>query len=200
MDSEKNGEKFNLTTFLNARTTCIAIVDEIVKSLPVGINEANAQILIKTIFEKHNITKFWHPTKIRIGSDTTKSFRELPDNTIYTQKNSLCFVDVGPVIDEHEADFGRTFLVQNESSNQLIAASSHVFNVAKTEWLKNSLSGINLYHFANNFAQTLGYQLSPLTLGHRLGDFPHRIHSSQKLSDYNLFPHKNLSVKWVLNP
>jgi len=195
MDCEKNGEKFNLETFLKARTLCIQIVNEIVKSIPIGINEQETQNLIKAIFEKHNITKFWHPTKFRIGVDTIKSFRELSDNTLFTQKGTLCFVDVGPVIFEHEADYGCSFLVQDDTEMDLVKASYKIFEASKVAWFEKSLSGIDLYQYASCLAKTLGYELGPMMNGHRLGDFPHRIHSSQKLNEYSVYPNKNL---WIL--
>ena len=57
------------------------------------------------------------------------------------------------------------------------------------------LSGIELFNFASLLAKDYGYELNPMMAGHRLGDFPHKLFSSQKLFELGVSPNKNL---WVL--
>lgn len=106
----------------------------------------------------------------------------------------LCFVDVGPIYEDHEADFGRTFVVEGGSSD-LAKASERVFQNTGQAWHNQKLSGVALYDFMESQAKALGFQLNPKMAGHRLGDFPHKLLSSTKLSEFDQCPIKNL---WVL--
>jgi Xaa-Pro aminopeptidase len=196
---EATGAKFDLKTYFAARDLCLQVVDEIIARVEPGISEADGQELIKTCFARHGITKFWHPSKFRIGADTTKTFRAPPDATLLTEAGEMCFVDVGPIIDEHEADFGRTFIVGGgvgaAGYERLIASCEQVFRDTAAVWKADGLTGLALFNYAQARARELGYELNPLMAGHRLGDFPHHVHSRQGLFEFNQVPSKNL---WVL--
>lgn len=199
---EKTGEKFNLETYLKARELCLNVVDRISKKIVAGMNEADGQQLIKNEFNNVGVTKFWHPSKFRIGSDTTKSFRELPTPEIRLNNGDLYFVDVGPIIEEHEADYGETFIFQPWGGESDLAekvalrdASEKIWQEIAGLWKLGSLSGVELYRRAEQLALSLGFRLNPLMAGHRLGDFPHSLFSKEKLSAFTSSPSVNL---WVL--
>jgi Xaa-Pro aminopeptidase len=74
-----------------------------------GMSEVEGQKLVKQAFAEKGVEKFWHPTKFRIGTDTTKTFRDPPDSSIRLTSGEIYFLDVGPIVDGHEADYGFTF-------------------------------------------------------------------------------------------
>ena len=199
MPCEKTGINFNLASFLEARLKCISMVDEIIKHVSPGISEKEGQNLIKECFYSHGIEKNWHPSKFRIAADTTKSFRELPDAEIRGEAGDICFIDVGPIINQHEADYGRTFIIGGRPAQpeyeKLVESSEKVFHLTADYWRSTGASGVALFSFAQQAALSLGYQLNPLMAGHRLGDFPHQVFSSQKLFEFDQKPTENL---WVL--
>lgn len=199
VESERTGEKFDLNTFLQARDLCIAIVQEIAGLVVENMSEVDGQALVKERFSQHGITKFWHPTKFRISQDTVKSFRELPDTNLKTRFNDLYFLDVGPIIENHEADYGQTFQLNQRGfavpTDPLIHDSQWIFQETAKAWKERHLTGLELFDFASNLAKSRGYDLNPLMAGHRLGDFPHKIYSSEKLFSFANQPTKNL---WVL--
>ena len=200
---EMTGEKYNKDTYFQSRKTCLQIVEEIISSLQVGLTESDVQKIIKTEFAKHGIEKFWHPSKFRIGVDTLKTFKDLPDQNIKIKSGDICFIDVGPIINNHEADFGRTFIFQPEklnsdelsAKNKLIQANHKVFELTAQTWKKNKLTGLKLYQFAQQQALDLGYELNIGMDGHRLGDFPHHVHTRMGLGELQQTPVSDL---WVL--
>ncbi len=200
---EMTGEKYNKDTYFRARKLCLQIVEEIISCLQIDWTESDAQKLIKTKFSEHGIEKFWHPSKFRIASDTLKTFKDLPDQHIKIKSGDICFIDVGPIINEHEADFGRTFLINPEdfntteilAKNKLIEASHKVFQLSVQAWKKDKLSGLALYQLAHNNALDLGYELNLGMDGHRLGDFPHHVHTRMGLGEFEQTPITDL---WVL--
>ncbi len=202
VNHEKTGDKFQLETYFKARELCLSVVDLISKKVTAGMNEADGQQLIKEAFNDAGITKFWHPSKFRIGSDTTKSFRELPTPELQLAAGDLFFVDVGPIFEDHESDFGETFIFPPSMANNPTAekvllrdASEKIWQETASLWKAGQISGMELYQRADQQARSLGYRLNPLMAGHRLGDFPHSLFSKEKLAALATKPAVNL---WVL--
>jgi hypothetical protein len=197
---EQTGEKFNLDTYLSARQLCKSVVRKIATLVEPGISETIGQQFIKEEFAKVGVSKFWHPSKFRIGPETMKSFREIPNETIRLGKGDVFFLDVGPIIDDHEADYGETFISatmgsSNEELKKLSEASIKIWNETASRWKNEKLSGVALFNFADQLAKSYEYQLNPLMAGHRLGDFPHALFSKEKLFSLDFVPRENL---WVL--
>lgn len=195
-ECERVGEKFELQTYLNARDLSIRAADEVILKVEPGMTALDGHSLIKEVFKKFGISKFWHPSKFRISTDTTKSFREPDDSSIFIKSGDICFVDLGPIYQGHEADFGRSFVVGREDKNEKLVQASHlVFQKTADHWRSSSCRGVDLLTFANKEASKLGYRINPTMAGHRLGDFPHKVFSSQKLFSFEKAPIENL---WVL--
>ena len=194
---ESTGPHFNLNTYLEARKICIEAVDTIIKRIEPGMSEKVAQALIKDTFKNFGASKFWHPSKFRIAADSVKNFSETSNPDLVCESGDLCFVDVGPVINQHEADYGRSFILGNGSPQKiaLVNASESIFLDTAKFWKTNNCTGLELYAFASEQAEKLGYTLNTRMAGHRLGDFPHKVFSSQKLNKLEKVPVENL---WVL--
>jgi len=113
------------------------------------------------------------------------------------EENDLFFIDIGPVINGHEGDYGDTFLMLSHEQQKfdIIQATKLVFNETSKAWLDHNLSGKKLYEFTSNKAASLGYDLHPKQQGHRLGDFPYHVHYKGKLAESEKVPCENL---WVL--
>jgi len=197
---EQTGAKFNLQTYFQARALCQKVVDRIAAHTTTGMREADGQALIKEEFLKEGINRFWHPSKFRICKDTLKTFRDLPDQELQLQKDDVFFVDVGPILEEHEADYGQTFLHSpgaqpNPDLVRLIESAQRIWLETAHRWKQEQMSGKSLYDSAATLTESLGYKLNPLMAGHRLGDFPHSLYSRDRLSEMSLTPKENL---WVL--
>ena len=100
---EKTGDKFNLDTYMSARKTAMKAALLFAQHVNVGMNFKDMEGLLSEIFMLLKIEKKWHMSKIRIGRDTLKTFKEKSDESIELQENDIYFLDIGPVIDEHEA-------------------------------------------------------------------------------------------------
>ncbi|MFN3454717.1 MAG: M24 family metallopeptidase [Pseudobdellovibrio sp.] len=196
VDIEKTGEKFCLKTFLDARSTCIALTEQVIREISEGMNEKDIKSVHERIFKTAGVLKFWHPTKIRVASDTTKKFRDISDPELKCTNGDLCFIDLGPIIQGHEADYGRTFVVGDLTARHpLIDVCHTVFNETAKVWKEQGLSGQELFVFASDLAKQHGYVLNPDMSGHRLGDFPHKIFTTTGLFETAITPSENL---WVL--
>ncbi|MBY0516643.1 MAG: aminopeptidase P family protein [Bacteriovoracaceae bacterium] len=194
MSAENVGEKFNLEDYLKAREISKEITLELAHSLPPGSTEEEAHELLKTILARQGITKLWHPSKIRFGENTLCTFREESTPGQRLGMGDLFFVDIGPVFNLHEGDYGETFRCGG-GSDPLIAASTDVFRETEKVWREQKLSGPKLYEFAQKSAQARGYKLDLRSGGHRCGDFPHALFHKGKLLDFSSVPTKGV---WIL--
>ncbi|MBT7609679.1 MAG: aminopeptidase P family protein [Bacteriovoracaceae bacterium] len=190
------GEKFNLDTYIKTRQLTREAVESAALLIVPGTNQAEGQKIIKTELEKRGMTERWHPTKLRIGPDTLKTFSQKADQLIRLQENDLFFIDVGPIFEQHEGDYGQTYTVgSNSQFEELAAAARDIFIEVQGHWRAAGISGIELYKIAAHEAAKRGLELNTKMDGHRLGDFPHGLFHKGSLIDCSETPIQNV---WVL--
>ena len=140
--------------------------------------------------------KKWHPHKFRIGKNTTKAFRELSDLKVKLQENDIFFIDIGPVFEGYEGDFGKTFTLGTNLNYQKISHDiKTIFDQTNEYWNNEKPTGSELYIYLEKLANKFGYILNTAMNGHRLSDFPHAVYHRGKLQDFEQKPVPNL---WVL--
>ena len=195
-DIEGITAKFNLETYFEARKMARKIILLTASQIDVGMTEKDGVDILDQLFENFGIKEKWHPHKFRIGINTTKSFREKSEPGVKLAKNDIYFIDIGPVINGHEADFGQTFTTgQNPENSHIQKSSKEVFDEVQTLWKKDGLNGSELYLKAQEIADSKGYTLNTKMNGHRLGDFPHALFYKGNLQGFDKKPIENL---WVL--
>ena len=193
------GEHFNLTTFLEARKRTQASVRLAASNIRPGMNEAEAQAILDSVLQNNELNQRWHPPKFRIGTDTTKSFSERPDQNIRLKESDIFFIDIGPVYEDHEGDFGETFVIgEDEKLQQLAKSSKDIFQIVQDMWRHTGLSGQSLYEMAKNEAKKFGLELSTKMSGHRLAEFPHGKHHKGSLLELQETPKQHLWVMEIL--
>jgi methionine aminopeptidase len=170
------GGNFSLEKLIQARNIAREITYELSSMIRPGMTEDEAHVFYKSICSKYPIEKQWHPPKIRFGPNTICNFKD--QSAPYTlQEEDIFFIDIGPVIDGHEADYGETFTVGEIYEEKNIAhTSKKVFEEVVNYWNINRVCGEELYDYASERAEHYGYILNLGNDGHRIGDFPHHIH------------------------
>lgn len=194
--SEEVGETFNLETFMKARKLARKVALLFASHMEVGTTYKEAFSILEDLIDKHGAQRRWHPTKLRFGSDTTKTFKEISNENFFLKKNDIYFLDIAPVFAGHEADFGQTFTIgQNPEYAKIQRASKVVFDKVSERWKKDKITGTELYDYASDCAKQEGYELNEKMAGHRISDFPHAVYSKRSLKDYEASPKENI---WVL--
>ena len=188
------GEGFNLVDYVAAQRLTTQICQELAHSLTPGVYEEEAHELFKTLLKKHGLAKVWHPTKIRFGVNTLCNFRELGEPQQRLHEGELFFVDIGPIVNGHEGDYGETYRCGG-GGDALITASRDVFNLTQKAWQEQKRTGPALYEVAKRACIERGYKLNMQMDGHRLGDFPHHLHFKGDLATFNHVP---IPGVWVL--
>lgn len=169
------GEKFDLQKLLKARKMAREITLELSALIRPGMTEEDAHALYRELSQKYPVEKQWHPPKLRFGPNTICNFKDL--SLPYTLKeDDIFFIDIGPVIDGHEADYGETFFLGHNHEHQKLCELQHtVFKAVKEYWQRTGATGPGLYEFAQKKCLELGVLLNIDQDGHRIGDFPHHV-------------------------
>lgn len=193
---EAVGQRFDPALMQHAREKTWAALHGIRARMHPGIGEDEAKAAAHEVFRELGCERLWHPTIIRIGANTTRTYRQASDPGVRLGENDSYFIDLGLVFDGHEGDVGDTFVVGHAPERQACAeAARALFGEVAAAWRSRGLSGQALYAFAGERAEAMGWRLNHAIKGHRVGDFPHSIHKGGDLGDLEASPSGGL---WIL--
>jgi Xaa-Pro aminopeptidase len=120
------------------------------------------------------VTKHWHKRIVRAGANTLEPYNENPpDRTI--ADDDIVFLDFGPVFEEWEADFGRTYVLGDDPvKHQLKDDLAVVFAAGKRHFEAHAgITGEELYGEMVRLAEERGWEFGNYHCGHVVGEFPH---------------------------
>jgi NAD(P)H-flavin reductase/ferredoxin len=192
---EKVGPRYSLDGMLAAREQSVRSVAAIASQLRVGMTTAQALEMAAQTLQAMGASHTWHPTYIRFGDDTVRTPRQGIDLQRVLRNTDIVVVDVGPVWDGYEGDYGDTFVFgQHDLHHACVKALHEVFAETRQAWGRG-LTGRELYDFAEHSAKSKGWQLERNLAGHRVADFPHVLYGQDKLAEVEIVPSE---VVWVL--
>ncbi|EJM21579.1 Xaa-Pro aminopeptidase [Pseudomonas sp. GM18] len=193
---EAVGEHYTLETMRHAQQMTWKAIEEIARVISPGMRESEAQSLGKQILSELGMDRIWHPLLIRFGANTLKTFKQRSDGDPVLGDEDIFFVDMGAVWQGHEGDAGATFITGSDPEMIACAAASReLFNRVEGFWRSERVSGMELYRYAADQAQAMGWKLNLDIKGHRVSDFPHAIHRGGDLGDLDQCPTTGL---WIL--
>lgn len=196
MSREAVGARFNPDLMQRARERSWAALRGIGERMHPGISEDEAKLAAAEVFRELGVERLWHPPLIRIGANTTKTYRQRSDPAVRLGENDSYFIDLGLVFDGHEGDVGDTFVVGQPPGRQACAdAARTLFGEVADAWRTQGLNGQALYAHAGERAEAMGWRLNHAIKGHRVSDFPHSIHKGGDLGDLDAAPASGL---WIL--
>ena len=160
-----------------AEAKALTLFQEIEKQVLIraGISEEELnKEVFELAFSLFGIEKYWHKRIIRAGKNTLLPYNENPTN-LMIQENDILFFDFGPIFDEWEADFGRTYVLGADAEKlKLQADLAPVWEECKAFFdSKTSLTGAAYYHEIVRIAERYGWLFGSEIGGHIIGKFPH---------------------------
>jgi Xaa-Pro dipeptidase len=122
---------------------------------------------------------------VRAGRNTLAPYDENPpDLTVGT--DDIVFLDFGPVLEEWEADFGRTYVVGNDPlKHKLCRDIGEAFADGKRYFHEHpEITAAELYEYAQMLAGQAGWEYGGPIAGHLIGVFPHEKIAGDKITLY----------------
>lgn len=145
------------------------------------INEA----IYRLAEQRYGINRYWHKRIVRAGRNTLAPYDENPPDFIVGE-DDIVFLDLGPVFEEWEADFGRTFVVGDDPmKHRLRRDIEEAFAKGKAYFHERpDITCAELYAYAQKLAREAGWEYGGPIAGHLIGVFPHEKISGDKITLY----------------
>ncbi|ARN76904.1 aminopeptidase [Nonlabens spongiae] len=171
-----------------AESKAAYLFDEIQKRglIQPGFSEKEINLKILELAEELlGIKKYWHKRIVRAGKNTLCPYDENPPEVV-VEDDDIVFLDFGPILEEWEADFGRTYVLGEDPNKQQLAADSERLWHIANEYLKSNpdLTGAELYQNCVKIAEDAGWTFGGPIAGHLIGKFPHEKLEKEDKTNY----------------
>lgn len=161
-----------------------------------GITESHLnEAIYELAKEMYGITTYWHKRIVRAGKNTLAPYAENPPDLMLCEDDIL-FLDLGPVFEDWEADFGRTFVLGSDplklklrdDVGRAFAEGKRYFHATP------DITASRLFAHAVSLASQFGWEFGGPMAGHLIGQFPHEKIAGYKVSLY-IHPDSNLPMR-----
>jgi Xaa-Pro dipeptidase len=131
------------------------------------------------------ISTYWHKRIVRAGCNTLAPYDENPPD-LTVADDDILFLDLGPVFEEWEADFGRTFVVGSDPVKLKLRDDTRKAFMQGKEYFQQhpDLTAVELYRHAQKLARDFGWEFGGIIAGHLIGHFPHERIPGDKVTLY----------------
>lgn len=144
------------------------------KLIRAGETEASVS---EAIFElgkqEFGAAKHWHRRVVRAGPHTCLPYAALPDDRAIAE-DDIVSVDLGPVFGEHEADYGRTYVLGDDPHKHRLRDDLELLFVTCRDayFARPEMTGAELYALVLAACAKRGWGFGGEHAGHLVGAFP----------------------------
>lgn len=153
--------------------------------VPGNSEEKINSLIFDLAFDMFGIKKYWHKRIVRCGENTLYPYNENPKN-LTLKKDDILFLDFGPIFEEWEADFGRTYVVGKDPLKiKLSKDIEDAWHKGKAYYnSRKEITGAQLYYYCQNLANDYGWSFGGEIAGHIIGQYPHEKLEKENKSNY----------------
>ncbi|TQC47371.1 aminopeptidase P family protein [Rhodococcus sp. WS4] len=140
-----------------------------------GLLESEASNTIRDLAaDLFGISRYWHKRIVRAGVNTLEPYRENPPDRLIGD-DDIVFCDFGPIFEEWEADFGRTFVLGDDPvKHELANALPAVFDAGRAFFdAEPDITGEQLFAHVTEVVERTRWEFGGAIAGHLVGQFPH---------------------------
>jgi len=125
---------------------------------------------------RFGLRRHWHKRIARSGPNTVLTYHDAASDRRIAG-DDIVYLDFGPVFDDWEADFGRTYALGSDpDKHRLVADIAQAFQRGKQLYQRTpQLTAGQLYDFVAGLAAPGGWEFGAPTAGHLIGHFPHEM-------------------------
>lgn len=123
---------------------------------------------------KLGIELFWHKRIVRAGKNTLFPYKENPLDLII-QEDDILFLDLGPVFEEWEADFGKTYVMGADPAKLKLKKDIELAWHKLTNKIQclSTVTAADVYWMVVEEATQNGWEFGGEIAGHIIGQYPH---------------------------
>jgi Xaa-Pro aminopeptidase len=151
-----------------------------------GVREIQASNEIRDMAAAmFGVDRYWHKRIVRAGPNTLQPYRENPPDRVIAA-DDIAFCDFGPIFEEWEADFGRTFVLGDDPVKLRLRDALPVIFDAGRRFFESQpeVTGEQLYAHMVTLAEEAGWEFGGSIAGHLVGKFPHEKISGDRIESY----------------
>ncbi len=178
------------TKLIEAEKIAVEIFKELEKRnliIPGKDEETLNEEVFNLAKELYRIEKHWHKRIVRCGENTLYPYKENPPNKTI-QENDILFFDFGPIIENWEADLGRTYVIGSDPLKRKLKNDIEKAWQETKNWFgaQTNLKASKLFEFVLDKANEYGWEFGGEIAGHLIGEFPHE---RLEPENYQLYVH-----------
>ncbi|KNA89249.1 MULTISPECIES: M24 family metallopeptidase [Gordonia] len=188
MSSPELDDRARVDSLLDAQTKAEQLFDEVEGRgmIRAGIGERALSDEIRDLAaEMFGVTRHWHKRIVRAGENTLETFRANPPDRIIADDDIL-FLDFGPIFEEWEADFGRTFVLGDDELKRRLADDlPRIWDAGRAYFRAHpEITGAELFDHVVELSEQAGWHFGGEIAGHLVGEFPHEKISGDEIESY----------------
>jgi Xaa-Pro aminopeptidase len=162
---------------LDAQAKAADLFDAVVarEIIAPGVREIDASNAIRDLAaERLGVTRHWHKRIVRSGPNTLEPYRKNPPDRAITA-DDIVFLDFGPIFQEWEADFGRTYVLGDDPVKARLRDDlPRIFDAGRAYFdARPDITGAELFDHMVGLAEQAGWEWGGTIAGHLVGQFPH---------------------------
>ncbi|CAN5825816.1 M24 family metallopeptidase [soil metagenome] len=131
------------------------------------------------------VTRHWHKRIVRAGANTLETARDNPPDRVIADDDIL-FLDFGPLFEEWEADFGRTYVLGGDPRKLALRDDlPEVWQAGREHFLRHpDITGEELFDHIVTLSNDRGWNFGGVIAGHLVGEFPHEKIEGAEIDSY----------------
>jgi Xaa-Pro dipeptidase len=174
----------------DAETKAFQLFSEIQDRQLIAAGKTEEQInteIYDLALELFGVKKYWHKRIVRAGVNTLQPYDGNPPDLIL-REDEIIFLDFGPIFEEWEADYGRTYVIGNDPDKHKLKSDIELAWHEAKAWFhsREKLTGAEFWHYLNELAVRYGWVYGGQLGGHLIGHFPHE---RLEPKNYGLYVH-----------
>jgi len=171
-------EEVRVERLLDAQGKAAQLFDEVERRAMIrpGVGERQLSDEIHHLAaQMFGVTRHWHRRIVRAGENTLQPFNERPPDRVVAA-GDIVFLDLGPIFEEWEADFGRTFVLSDHPGKKAIRdALPRVWQAGREYFNRRpDVTGAELFDYVVEVTHAEGFEFGSSIAGHLVGEFPHK--------------------------
>jgi Xaa-Pro aminopeptidase len=131
------------------------------------------------------VRRFWHKRIVRSGVNTTQPYAANPPE-LRLEEDDIVFFDFGPLFDQWEADFGRSYVLGGDPlKHRLVEDLSRIWQLGHEYFSSRpDVTGSQLYGHVLELIRASGWGHGASHVGHLVGEFPHEVINGDDIDCY----------------